>query len=106
MPLFAGLTPAPPVVEPVVNAWREDVGTMFATWTDPTGVVWPLTDIAPERGYFTTFGVGGWGAMGYEIVVDPMARGGESVRHIRAQPARLTRPVHIWGETHQQVVDS
>lgn len=85
--------------------WREDVGTMYATWTDPLGTVWPLTDIAPERGFFTTFGVAGWGAAPYEIVTDPMARGGESVRHIRAQPARLTWPLHVWGETHQQFVD-
>lgn len=105
MPLYAGSTPsAPTVVDGIVVPWREDVGTMYATWTDPTGVVWPLTDIAPDRGYFTTNGIAGWGAAPYEIVTDPMSRGGESVRHIRAQPARLTWPVHIWGDTHNQFV--
>ena len=79
-----------------------DVGNIHATWTDPTGVEWPLTHTAPERGYFTTFGIAGWAATTYEITTDPMARGGESVRHIRAQPARLTWPLHVWGDTHQE----
>ncbi len=105
MPLYAGSTPVAPEVEEVVNAWREDVGTIFATWTDPTGLVWPLTDIHPDRGYFTTFGIAGWGASPYEIVTDPHQRGGEQIRHIRALPARVTWPIHVWGETHQQFID-
>lgn len=108
MPLFAGsvtiLPPAPvPDIPPV--PFRQDVGTMRATWTDPTGVAWPLSDISPERGYFTTRQIAGWGAQPYEIVTDPMSRGGESVRYIRPQPARLTWPLHIWGETHQQFIE-
>lgn len=107
MPLYAGPTVAVPATPPATAPpipFREDVGTMQATWTDPTGVVWPLTDISPSRGFFTPNAIAGWGAQPYEIVTDPMSRGGESVRYIRAQPARLTWPLHIWGETHTQFV--
>jgi hypothetical protein len=103
VPLFAGLAAVAPDSPPL--PWREDVGTMYASWTDPTGVVWPLSDTDPGRGYFTTSGPAGWGAQPWEIVTDPMSRGWESVRHIRAQPARLTWPIHIWGDTHQQFVE-
>jgi hypothetical protein len=82
-----------------------DVGTIYATWTDPTGVEWPLTDKTPDRGYHTTRGIAGWGAMPYEIVTDPQARGGETVRHVRQLPARLTWPLNIWGDTHLEFVD-
>jgi hypothetical protein len=110
MPLYAGLSGVDPDIpdgggSDLVVAWREDVGTINATWTDPTGVVWPLSDISPDRGFFTTNAIAGWGAQPYEIVTDPMSRGGESVRFIRPQPARLTWPLHIWGDTHQQFVD-
>ncbi len=105
MPLYAGSTPIPPVPPDIVVPWREDVGTMYATWTDPLGTVWPLTDNSPTRGWFTTPGVAGWGAQPYEITTDPQSRGGESVRHIRPMPGRLTWPLHIWGDTHQQFVD-
>ena len=112
MPLYAGSPisgpaaletppPASPVLGPV---WSEDVGSMVATWTDPTGVVWELSDTSDDRGYFTTQEIAGWGAMPYEIVTDPISRGGESVRFIREQPARVTWPLYIWGETHMQFV--
>lgn len=81
-----------------------DVGTMNAVWTAPDGVEWNLSDISPDRGYFTTDKVGGWGARPYELVTDPQPRGGERVRFVRAQPARLTWPLHIWGTTHQEFV--
>jgi hypothetical protein len=105
VPVYAGLTPVTSPSDPaVVVAWREDVGTINATWTDPTGVVWPLSDTSPDRGWFTSDGVGGWGAAPYEIVVDPMARGGESVRYIRANPARVTWPIYVWGDDHTEFV--
>jgi len=88
----------------VAQVWIEDVGSINATWTDPSGVVWPLSDISDERGHFTTFGIAGWGSMPYELVTDPIARGGESVRFIRPNPARLTWPLHVWGDTHVQFV--
>lgn len=81
------------------------VGRIYASWTDPTGVEWPLTDLAPERGFHTPRGISGWGAMPYEIITDPQARGGESVRHIRTNPARITWPLNIWGDTHLEWLD-
>lgn len=80
----------------------EDVGTMVATWTDPEGVEWELSNTSPDLGWFTTSGPAGWGATQYEIVTDPLPRGGEDVRFIRAQPARIIWPLHIWGETYDQ----
>lgn len=81
------------------------VGRIYATWTDPSGVEWPLTDLAPERGFHTPRGIAGWGAMPYEIITDPQSRGGENVRHIRTNPARLTWPLNIWGDTHLEFLD-
>ncbi len=90
--------------EPEPEIPVDQVGNMLATFTDPDGTVWQLTDTAHESGWFTTFGVGGWGARPYEFTLDPLPRGGDSVRFIRAEPARLTWPLHIWGETHLEFV--
>jgi hypothetical protein len=73
---------------------------MQATWIDPTGVQWPLTDTADSRGYFTRTDISGWGARPYEFVTDPIATGGESVRFIRSNSARITWPLYIRGDTH------
>ena len=81
-----------------------DVGTMYATYSDPDGVVWQLSNTDPDLGYFTRRTIAGWGTTTYEIVADPLARGGESVRFIRAQPARITWPLHVYGETHMEFV--
>lgn len=78
------------------------VGTMRATWIDPTGVEWDLSSPNGEIGWFTRPGVAGWGAAPVTIVTDPLARGGVSVRHQRDEPSRLTWPVHIWGDTHME----
>jgi len=82
-----------------------DVGTMYATWTEPDGAEWALSNTADDYGLFTTNGPAGWGAPPYEIVTDPLSRGGVRVRFVRAEPARLTWPLHVWGETHQQFID-
>lgn len=84
----------------------DDGGNMMAVFTDPTGVDWYLTDTSPERGYFTTFGISGWGATTYEFSVDPEPRGGEDVRFIRSLPARITWPMHVWGETHLAFIEN
>jgi hypothetical protein len=80
----------------------DDVGNMSATWTDPFGVEWPLTDTDPDVGWFTTSGPAGWHATAYEIVTDPIARGGENVRFIRANPCRIVWPLYVGGDTHLQ----
>lgn len=78
----------------------DDVGTITATWTDPDGTVWPLSDTSDDVGWFTTQGPGGWNATTYEIVTDPLPRGGEQVRFVRAKPGAITWPIYVWGETH------
>lgn len=75
------------------------VGTMYATWTDPDGNEWVLTN--PDGfNWLTTNGPAGWGAPPYEIITDPLARGGVNVRYVRADPARITWPLHIHGDTY------
>jgi Phage tail protein len=80
------------------------VGTMFATWTDPDGVVWNLSDRSNNSKWFTTTGPSGWGAPQFELVTDPLARGGIHMRFVRAEPARIIWPLHIWGDTHLDFV--
>jgi hypothetical protein len=82
----------------------EDVGTITATWTDPTGTVWPLSDTSDNVGWFTTPGPAGWDATTYEIVTDPLPRGGEQLRFIRSKPGSITWPIYVWGDTHLQYV--
>lgn len=83
----------------------EDVGTITATWIDPTGVEWPLSDTSADSGWFTLPGPAGWHATTYEIVTDPLPRGGEAVRFIRSQPGSITWPLYVWGDTHLQYVE-
>lgn len=83
----------------------EDVGTITATWTDPTGEVWPLSDTSDDIGWFTPPGPAGWNATSYEIVTDPLPRGGEQIRYIRSKPGVLTWPIYVWGDTHLQYVE-
>lgn len=106
MPLLTGTVPgsAPGSGVGLTPVRWESAGTITATWTDPDGIVWPLSDISDNTGWFTTFGIAGWGACQYEIVTDPVSRGGESVRFLRAKPARITWPLYVWGETHLQFV--
>jgi hypothetical protein len=104
MPLLvgAGLTPSPHPDNPTVPVWVEDAGSIYATWTDPLGQQWQLSNTDDHLGYFTTDAIAGWGAVPVEIITDPLSRGGEDVRHIRAEPRRLTWPLHIFGDDHLQ----
>lgn len=100
MPVVAGSTSTP--INPLTGV--EDVGTISASWTDPAGGVWPLSVTSDALGWFTTGGIAGWGSRPYEITSDPLPRGGDEVRFIRAQAGRITWPLYIWGETHVQFV--
>ncbi len=82
----------------------EDVGTITATWADPTGVEWALSDTSDDVGWFTPNGPAGWHATDYEIVTDPLPRGGEAVRFIRSKPNSMTWPIYVWGDSHLQYV--
>lgn len=85
----------------------DSVGKPTATWTDPTGAVWDLSDNSPDGpGWFTPPGPAGWNATTYEIVTDPVPRGGETVRFIRAKPARVVFPIYVYGESHLSYVQS
>lgn len=83
------------------HVYTDDPGTMTATWIDPTGTEWPLTTTDLDVGWFTRPGPAGWGAVKYEVVTDPMPRGGETVRFIRSQAGRITWPLHVHGETYE-----
>lgn len=80
------------------------VGSMYATWTDPDNNAFELSNRNDDSGWFTLDGPGGWGAPVFELVTDPLARGGVNLRFVRAQPARITWPLYIWGDTHMQLV--
>lgn len=82
-----------------------DFGTIYATWTDPSGGLWQLSNTADDIGWFTTKGPSGWGAAPVELITDPLSIGGVSVRLARVGPRRLTWPLFIWGETHLQFVE-
>lgn len=105
MPINAGVDTTLPDSS-IPTTWTAgDIGTITATWTAPTGEVYPLSDNSDVRGYFTTFGVAGWGSTPFEYVADAASRGGEIVRFVRSQPARITWPLHIWGDTHMQFIE-
>jgi hypothetical protein len=82
----------------------DDIGSIYAVWTDPAGTDWLLSNTDPDYGAFTTNGIAGWGGVPIEIITDPLARGGEQVRTIRTQPRRLTWPLHIYADTHTQFI--
>jgi hypothetical protein len=88
-----------------VTDYIEDVGTITATWTDPTGTVWQLSETGDEPGWFTTQGPAGWDATTYEIITDPQPRGGESVREIRSKPGRIVWPFYAGGDSHLQYIE-
>lgn len=103
MPILSGgLVTVEPVLDDIPDAvqpvWTEDYGNMSATWVDPTGVQWPLSNDGPSSPWFTVNGPAGWGAAPIELVTDPLPRGGEQVRYVRAQPRRIQWPLYIGSE--------
>lgn len=98
MPLLAGAlvapTPAPDAGTPVVQI-RE---TATATWIDPSGTAWPLTN--PDLGYFTLDAVTGLGATPINLTVDAAPRGGKTVRHIQPDSRTILWPLHMYGTSH------
>lgn len=92
--------PTPPSI-----AYREDVGTITASWIDPDGTEWPLSTIDDDTGWFTMKGPASWGSTPIEIVTDALSRGGEQVRFIRSKPRRIQWPLYVFGDDHMQFVD-
>lgn len=80
-----------------------DVGVATATYTDPSGTGWPLTD--PASGWFTLAdGVSGLGAAPMELTSDPHPRGGARLRHAQPQPRSIIWPLHVYASTHMEFV--
>lgn len=112
MPLVVGVnqTLPPPDVTPTpdlpdISTPQPQVGTMRAVWTSPEGVEFELTGPHTVHGWLTRPEIAGWGAAPVTIVTDPLARGGVSIRHQRAEPRRLTWPLHVYGDTHLEFLD-
>ncbi len=104
MPINAGVNTTIPD-ESIPTTWSApDVGTISATWTSPSGQILQLTNISENLGWFTTYGVAGWGATPFEYVADAAAGGGEVVRFVRSNPSRITWPLHVWGDTHLEFI--
>lgn len=73
-----------------------EVGLAVATYTDPSGTSWPLTD--PQRGWFTLAdGVTGLGAAPVTVTTDPHPRGGVRVRHVQPESRSIVWPLHVYG---------
>jgi hypothetical protein len=85
---------------------KQTPGTAVATWIDPDGVLYPLTQPWSDggSGYFTMNGPSDWGSTPIELVTDPYPRGGEVVRYIRAQARRLQWPLYVGGDSHTEFV--
>jgi hypothetical protein len=80
-----------------------EIGYATATYTDPTGTVWPLTD--ESAGWFTLAdGVSGLGATPYELTTDAHPRGGARLRYANPQPRAIVWPLYVYGETHVEFV--
>lgn len=80
-----------------------EIGFATATYTDPTGRVWSLTDEA--AGWFTLAdGVSGLGAAPYGLTTDAHPRGGARLRYAQPQPRAIVWPIYVYGETHVEFV--
>jgi hypothetical protein len=80
-----------------------EIGFATATYTDPTGTVWPLTD--ESAGWFTLAdGVSGLGATPYELTTDAHPRGGARLRYASPQPRAIVWPLYVYGETHVEFI--
>ncbi|MFE6282428.1 phage tail protein [Streptomyces sp. NPDC057877] len=80
-----------------------EIGFATATYTDPTGTVWPLTDDA--AGWFLLAdGVTGLGAAPYALTTDAQPRGGAKLRHAQPQPRAIVLPLYVYGDTHMEFI--
>ncbi|WP_399142155.1 phage tail protein [Streptomyces sp. NBUA17] len=82
-----------------------EIGLATATYTDPSGTVWPLTN--ELAGWFTlSEGVSGLGAVEYEYATDAQPRGGERLRHAQPQPRSIVWPLYVYSDrTHMEFIE-
>ncbi|WP_125262313.1 phage tail protein [Streptomyces alboflavus] len=80
-----------------------EVGLAVASYTDPSGTVWPLMNEA--AGWFTLAdGVSGLGAAPYTLTTDAHPRGGARLRYAQPQPRAIVWPLYVYGEDHVEFV--
>jgi hypothetical protein len=110
VPILSGGLITEPIIEDVLPdaeqpVWSEDYGTISASWIDPDGVEWNLSNDGQSSPWFTMNGPAGWGATPIELVTDPLPRGGEQVRFVRAKPRRIQWPLYIGAdESHDEFI--
>ncbi|MFD5663458.1 phage tail protein [Streptomyces anthocyanicus] len=82
-----------------------EIGLATASYTDPSGIVWPLTD--ELAGWFTlSEGVSGLGAVEYEYTSDAQPRGGERLRHAQPQPRSIVWPLYVYSDRdHMEFIE-
>ncbi len=103
MPLITAPYVAPPDTDPPggTPVPLPEIGYATAQYTDPTGTVWPLTDVG--SGWWTLAeGVSGLGAVGYELATDAHPRGGARLRHAQPQPRTIVWPLFVQGSDHME----
>lgn len=108
MPIIAAPIITPPDTGPPPDGGPPihlpEVGYAIVSYTDPTGVVWPLTD--ESAGWFTLAeGVSGLGAVQYTLTSDKHPRGGARLRHAQPEPRSIVWPLYVYGDTHTEFID-
>jgi hypothetical protein len=99
MPIITAPITTPPEPVPGTPVLLPEIGYATATYIDPSGQTWPLTDRA--GGWFTLAdGVSGLGAAEYELSTDPHPRGGARLRHAQPQPRTIVWPLFVHGSDH------
>ena len=104
MPLITAPVTTPPDTGPPAGTPvpLPEIGYATASYTDPSGTVWPLTDW--EAGWFTLAeGVSGLGAVKYDLTTDAQPRGGARLRHAQAQPRTIVWPLFVQGSDHVEL---
>ncbi|WP_031047484.1 serine/arginine repetitive matrix protein 2 [Streptomyces sp. NRRL F-5650] len=108
MPIITAPVTTPPTGPPTGGGTPvplPEIGLATATYTDPSGTVWPLTD--ELAGWFTlSAGVSGLGAVEYEYTSDAQPRGGERLRHAQPQPRAIVWPLYVYSDTsHMEFIE-
>lgn len=96
MPLVTTAVVGPDTPPPVD---LPEVGYASITYIDPSGVRWPMTDLAADW-YTLADGVSGLGAAPYVLTSDPHPRGGARLRHVQPQPRSIVWPLLVKGADH------
>ncbi|MEV8124116.1 phage tail protein [Streptomyces sp. NPDC085944] len=107
MPIITAPVVSPPTGPPGgTPVPLPEIGLATATYTDPSGAVWPLTD--ELAGWFTlSAGVSGLAdAVEYEFTSDAQPRGGERLRHAQPQPRAIVWPLYVYSDnTHMEFIE-